>query len=171
MKDREPEIQSLFQFEHEFHKESDRGSALVAASMLDERLHEIIGSFLVDEPASHDLLVGFNAPLGSFAARASAAHALGLIEENEYREITLIRKIRNEFSHAWQPLSFESGRVADLCRQLPWFGPAEHEAGATLRARFDAAVAVLLLDLLWRARLVSRERCELKAWPNKETRR
>ena len=167
MKDIEPEIQQLGHFLSEFNKEGDRGAALVAASMLDERLEEILSNFLIDTPTSKELLHGFNAPLGTFSARAAAAHSLGLIQENEFKEITVIRKIRNEFGHGWKTISFESGRVADLCRQLPWLGPAEYEAGATARARFNAAIAILLTDLLWRVRLVYKERRELKAWPNR----
>lgn len=167
MKDTEPEFQQLGHFLSEFNKESDRGAALVAASMLDERLEDILSTFLVDTPTSEGLLHGFNAPLGTFSARAATAHSLGLIQENEFDEITVIRKIRNEFGHGWKTISFESGRIADLCRQLPWLGPAEHEAGATARARFNAAIAVLLIDLLWRARLVAKERRKLKAWPNR----
>ena len=163
----ESEIQQLAQFLSEFNKESDRGAALVAASMIDERLEEMLGSFFTDTPASKDLLSGFNAPLGTFSARASAAMALGLLQENEFKEITLIRKIRNEFGHGWQTISFESGRVADFCRQLPWLGPSEYEKGATARARFNAAVAILLTDLLWRVRLVASERRTIKTWPNR----
>ncbi len=167
MKATEPEIDQLAHFLSEFNKESDRGAALVAASMLDERLHEVLSNFFVHSPASHDLLSGYNAPLGSFSSRASAAMALGLIQENEFKEITLIRKIRNEFGHGWQTISFESGRVADFCRQLPWLGPAEYEEGASLRARFNTAVAILLTDLLWRVRLITAERRTQKVWPNK----
>lgn len=167
MNDAKPEIQQLCHFLREFGKESDRGAALVAASMLDERLREILSNFLVEAPTSRELLVGFNAPLGTISARAGAALSLGLIQENEFEEITLIRRIRNEFGHGWKPLSFESGRVADLGRQLPWLGPAEYEAGATVRTRFDAVVTILLTDLLWRVPLVSKERRTLKAWPNK----
>jgi mannitol operon repressor len=167
MRDTEPEIQQLGHFLSEFNKESDRGAALVAASMLDERLEEILRCFFVETLTSKELLVGFSAPLGTFSARAAAALSLGLIQENEYKEIALIRKIRNEFGHGWKPVSFESGRVADLCRQLPWLGPAELEAGASVRIRFNAAVAVLLTDLLWRVRLASKERRTLKVWPNR----
>lgn len=167
MKSSEPEVRQLAQFLNEFNNESDRGAALVAASMLDERLEAILRSFFTDAPASKDLLSGFNAPLGTFSARASAAMALGLLQEHEFKEITLIRKIRNEFGHGWQTISFESGRVADFCRQLPWLGPAEYEEGATTRARFNAAVAILLTDLLWRVRVVGTERRTVKAWPNR----
>ena len=163
----EPEMEKLGQFMSEFNKESDRGAALVAASMIDERLEEIIQNFLADTAVSKDLLIGFNAPLGTFSARAASAYSLGLIQENEYKEITLIRKIRNEFGHGWEKVSFESGRVADFCRELPWLGPAEYEADATFRSRFNFAVAILLTDLLWRVRLVKKEQRIIKVWPNK----
>lgn len=163
----EPEIQTLGQFLVEFNKESDRGVALVAASMIDERLSEILTAFLTDSRISQDLLSGFNAPLGTLSSRASAAYALGLIQENEFKEINLIRKIRNEFGHDWQPRSFETGIVADLCKQLPWLDPAEYEKGATQRNRFNSAVAILLTDLLWRVRLVEKERRTCRIWSHK----
>lgn len=163
----EPEVAQLSAFLSSFNKESDRGAALVAASMLDERLEEILRSFLVESAATRDLLSGFNAPLGTFSSRASAALALGLIQENEFKEITLIRKIRNDFGHGWEPMSFSSDPVAKLTAQLPWLGPAEHEAGATLRARFNAAVSILLTDLLWRVRLVRKEQRSFRVWSNK----
>ena len=167
MKDTEPEFQQLARFMNEFNKESDRGAALVAASMLDEQLQKILTNFFVESSESEDLLIGFNAPLGPFSSRVSAAFALGLIQENEFREINLIRKIRNEFGHGWEPVSFESGRVADFCRQLPWLGPAEIEKNSSLRNRFNFAVAIILTDLLWRAQLVTAERRVLKEWPYK----
>ena len=167
MKDTEPEVETLGRFLNEFNKESDRGAALVAASMLDERLKEILRSYFIATKASQDLLFGFNAPLGTFSARASAAFVLGLIQENEFKEITLIRKIRNEFGHGWEPQSFDSGSVASLCGQLPWLGPAEYEKEATARARFNAAVAILLTDLLWRVRLVAKEQRVARVWPHK----
>jgi mannitol operon repressor len=64
-------------------------------------------------------------------------------------------------------MSFTSERIAALTSQLPWLGPAEHEAGASLRARFNAAVAILLTDLMWRVRLVQKERRSMKAWSHK----
>jgi mannitol operon repressor len=170
MKPAEPEVQTLGYFLAEFNKETDRGAALVAASMLDERLKEILSAYLIENKEGEELLSGFNAPLGTFSARASMASALGLLQENEIKEITLIRKIRNEFGHDWQPQTFEKGKVADFCKQLPWLGPAEHEKGATLRSRFSAAVAILLVDLLWRVRLVRKEKRVARTWPNKARR-
>jgi hypothetical protein len=167
MKDTEPEIQQLIEAAT---RAAPRSLSLLNSPkkwLLDERLQEILSNFLVEGPASKELLVGFNAPLGTFSARAAAALSLGLIQENEFKEITLIRKIRNEFGHGWKPMSFESNRVADLCGQLPWLGPAERKVGATVRERFNFAVAILLADLLWRVRLVSKERRALRVWLNR----
>ena len=166
----EPEVEALGNFLAEFNRESDRGAALTAAAVLDDRLTDILAAFFADTPSAKELLSGFNAPLSSLASRAAAAHALGLIQDNELKEITLIRKIRNEFGHSWQGVSFTSGRVADLCNQLPWLGPAEHEATSTPRGRLNAAIAILLMDLLWRARMVGQERRAVRVWPNKSRR-
>jgi hypothetical protein len=167
MKAVQPEVESLAAFLAEFNRESDRGAALVAASMLDERLCEVLGSFLTDGSTASELLSGFNAPLGTLSARASASHALGLIQDNEFAEITIIRKIRNEFGHSWKPMSLETGKLADLTRQLPWLGPEEMETSSSLRSRFNFAVAILLTDLMWRVKLVQKERRTQRLWPNK----
>lgn len=162
-----PEIQELARFTTEFYKESDRGAALVAASRLDEILVSVLTAFLIEGSVSNDLLNGRNAPLGTFSCRIDAAYSLGLIEENEYRELNLIRKIRNEFGHAWRDVGFDSAPVADLCRALTWLGPPHWEEGTVPRMRFNYAVVVLLTDLLWRERFVSKERRIQKVWPIK----
>lgn len=164
----EPEVEQFGKFLSSFNKESDRGAALVAASMLDDRLQEILAAFFIESSsAAKELITGFNAPLGTFSSRISAAMALGLIQENEFKEITAIRKIRNEFGHGWKPLTFDSDSVAVHVRKLPWLGPADLEATSNNRGRFNAAVAMLLTDLIWRTRLVSYERRKAKIWPNK----
>jgi mannitol operon repressor len=163
----EPEVKTLNDFLNEFHRESDRGSVLIAASLLDERLKEIIENFLAECNITHDLLNGPNAPLASFYSRISIAYALGLIQENEYEEINIIRKIRNEFGHKWKDVNFGTDKISKLCLKLPWLGPEENELGSSPRTRFDFVVVILLADLLWRARLVKKEKRKIKHWPNK----
>jgi hypothetical protein len=165
----DPEILQLGKFLSIFNTESDRGAALTAAAMLDERLVEILASYFTETKASADLLDGFNAPLGTFSSRTMAALALGLIEEEEMRQITIIRKIRNEFGHTWDNLTFNTGKVADLAKQLPWRGPQEFELTGAPRGRFNTAVAMLLVDLLWRSRLAKNERRTLRTWARKTT--
>lgn len=167
MKNLESEERELSEFFAELAKESDLGAALVAASLLDEQLHDILRAFLATVSVSDDLLAGFNAPLGTFSARIAAAYSLGLIQENEYRELNLIRRIRNEFAHRWKDVSFETEKIAHLCSELPWLGPAEFEEGASTRSRFSFAVSILLVDLMWRARLVEQEKRAVRIWSHK----
>lgn len=89
MKQPEPEIKELNDFLSEFNKESDRGAALNAAAVLDDWLGNILSEFLASNKSSEALLNGFNAPLGTFSAKAAAAHALGLLQDNEFEEITI----------------------------------------------------------------------------------
>lgn len=163
----EPELAELSEFLAVQNKQDDRGAAMVAASMIDERLRDILEGFFIEGSASKELLDGAHAPLGTFSARAIAARSLGLIEEGEFREVNFVRKIRNEFAHDWKTASFDAPRIADLCANLPWLGPPEHEKGSKPRDRFNVAIAVLLIDLMWRTRLVKKERRSAKSWPNK----
>lgn len=167
MKVMEPELKDVSVFLSEFNTESDRGATLTAAALLDESLRQILSAFLIDTSAKDKLLAGFYAPLGTFSAKIDATYCMGLIQENEYRELHIIRRIRNQFAHSWRGVSFQSGKVANLCDQLPWLGPIELEEGSNLRSRFNFAVVILLTDFMWRGRLVVKDKRKTKIWPNK----
>jgi mannitol operon repressor len=162
----QPETLELSELLKGFNKESDRGRALVAASLLDQRLKGILEAFLLKDKVSSQLVDGFNAPLGTFSARTAASYALGLIQKNEFDEINLIRKIRNEFGHQWKAITFRSARVADLCNKLPWLGPVDIGRDEP-KVRFTFAVVVLLTDLMWREKLVLKEQRVGRKWPNR----
>ena len=167
MQPAEPEIEQLAAFLHEFNSESDRGAALTAAAYLEESLEDILRQFLAAVKETERLLSGYNAPLGTFSAKASAAFSLGLIQRNEYEELSLIRRVRNEFAHSWHEVDFTANKVVGLCSNLPWLGPDDPEIERTPRSRFNFAVAILLIDLLWRARLVKKEQRIVKEWPHR----
>lgn len=52
----ELEVQQLSEFLNEFNKENDRGAALLAAVLFDERLLDILKSFLINCKTSEELL-------------------------------------------------------------------------------------------------------------------
>lgn len=164
---REFEIDQLAKFLNILNAETERGVPLTAAAMLDDTLNEILENFFADNSESQRLLSGFNAPLGTFSSRISACYALALIGDDEYQELTTVRKIRNKFAHRWESNSFEDDSVRNLCHNFPWRGPSEYEADASARNRFSTAVSMLLVDFMWRVRLVSKEKREAKSWPNR----
>jgi mannitol operon repressor len=163
-----PEIKTLATFLDYFYKESDRGAALLAGSMLDEILFRIIRAYLIEDAQAEMLLTGFNAPLGTFNARIAAAYALCLIEPKEFAEANVVRKIRNEFAHTWGDLRFDHATVAGLVGNLrtELFIPDTPDP-STPRSKFNNAVANLLGEWLWREGLVKKERRTPKAWPHK----
>ncbi len=162
----EPEVKQLSEFLTEFNKESDRGAVLIAAAVLDDKLGEILGAFFANVPENEELLNGFNAPLGTFSAKISAAYCMGLIQENEFHEINIIRRIRNEFGHSWKNVDFHTSKIVELCNQLPWLGPEKFKTNSNSRERFNFELAILLSDLLWRTRLVRKVKCKIRNWPN-----
>jgi mannitol operon repressor len=135
--------------------------------MFEEWLGKILRVFLVEGPEVKELLDGFNAPLGTLHARIVACHSLGLIDNDECKEMQAIRKIRNKFAHQWDGVSFDLPAIRGMCVSLPWRGPPEYEHTSKARGRFNAAVALLLTDLMWREQLVAKERRKRKSWPNR----
>jgi hypothetical protein len=95
--------------------------------------------------------------------------ALGLIDEYEYTEIGLIRKVRNEFAHAKHGITFSSPRVQGLCSSLK----SDLPQGADYplqdpRFSFTNAVVCLALRLYHRPDWVALERRKPKVWVNPE---
>ena len=159
------DLKDLSSFFRELQQETDRGLPLVAAALIDEKLLETLQSFLCPGKSADRLLIDPNAPLGTFSARINACASLGLIDEFEYREITLIRRIRNLFAHSRHGLTFSDEKVVGLCSSLESPLPSgEIYAAAGGRFRFINATVSLSLRLFYRARWVALERREAKTW-------
>jgi DNA-binding MltR family transcriptional regulator len=81
-------------------QESDRGCILVAAAWIDELLGDLIRARLIDHKQTIDnLFSGANAPIGTLSARINFAHAMGVIEEDEWKAMHSIRALRNAAAH------------------------------------------------------------------------
>jgi mannitol operon repressor len=143
-------------------KESDRGKVLVSCGFLEEQLKEILLAFMRDTTQSIDLLDGGNAPLGTFSARITAAYSLGLIRETEHHDLTIIRRIRNNFAHSVET-SFETRSVSDRCRELVMKAPdyTHHEMGeikVPASGQFQTAVIALIMNFTNRPQYVRERR-------------
>ena len=145
--------------------ESERGAVLISVSYLEQQLKEIVSAFLCEGKASVRLFKGLNAPLGTFAARADAAAALGLISEREYRELETLRKIRNQFAHDHRA-SFSDQSIVDLCGNLSFSTKNVGRLVALPLGQFNTAALALILNLTNRAHYVSKKRLNFEDWPN-----
>lgn len=158
-------LKDLSQFLGELQSETDRGLPLVAAALLDEKLLESLQSFLCEGKASERLLMEGNAPLGAFSARIDACFALGLIDEFEYQELSLLRKVRNEFAHARHGLTFRDRKIEGLCATFKAELPEGIELGAVpARTRFTYAAIGLVMRLFYRGAWVAKERRAVRTW-------
>lgn len=153
----------------ELQAESDRGLPLVAAALIDEKLCETLKGFFCEGKAADRLLVEGNAPLSSFSSRIDACYALGLIDDFEYLEIGLIRKIRNEFAHARHGLTFSDKLVESLAANFRTPMPEGLDPNANIaRAHFTYAAVEMVLRLFYRGKWVAIERRQSRVWVTPE---
>lgn len=94
--------------------EDERGLVLSVAAFAEDLLGRMLHAYLRDGKSKTDLIEGFNAPLGTFSARIKAAHAVGLISDEQQNDLEITRKIRNEFAHNWEGCKFEQQNIKDL---------------------------------------------------------
>jgi hypothetical protein len=161
-----PEHQTdLARFLGELRLESDRGLALVGAAVIDDKLRATLAAFFVDCSAVPKLIDQGNVPLGAFSARADACLALGLIDDFEYSEITLVRRIRNEFAHGLHGTHFNTEPINGYCSSLRSNLPEDYgQPKLAPRFRFMNSVVLLAMRLYYRPDWVARERRVAKEW-------
>jgi len=111
---------------HKFRKaltpETDRGCALMAAAFLDEKLKDLLKANLVNDTKLAHKVFDASGPLGSFSSRIDMAYLQGLIPKNAHRDLHLLRKIRNDFAHISDKLSFQSANISARCGEFFFIG-------------------------------------------------
>ena len=162
--DTHPHLREFAPFLDNLNRESERGAVLISVSYLERQLKQIVLAFLCEGEASERLLEGFNAPLGTLAARAAAAAALGLISAREYRELKTIRKIRNQFVHDHRTRFSDQG-IVDRCRNLAFSAKNYGDVVVDSRGQFTTAAVALILNLTNSSNYVSEKRLKFENWP------
>ncbi len=159
-----PYYQRLLKFLDETNKESDRGSALITGSLIDQMLAEILLAFFIDNKSSNDLIYAANAPLSSFYAKTELTFSLGIISAVERRDINFVRKIRNKFAHSFE-CSFEDNDISSWCSELKTGMrkldelPKGHKSRADQpKARFSMVTTSIVSDLYNRAHYTKKKR-------------
>lgn len=123
----------------EFSGTSDRSCVIVAASIIDHLLLEVLKTFLVPCATSQDTLFdGPNAPLGSLGARIDFAHRLGILSAQSSRDLHLIRRMRNEQAHSVEGKTFEDPGLKDQVMRLTKSFDLQKRAAFMLRAPYDS---------------------------------
>lgn len=93
--------------------ESDRGCALWAAALLDDKLEELLRAIFLDEKSEVVNLLKGMGPLSSFSSRSKLVYVLGILHKSEFEECKLIKKIRNAFAHESSDIGFEKPPISN----------------------------------------------------------
>jgi DNA-binding MltR family transcriptional regulator len=130
--------------------ESDRGLVLSMSAFMEDSLGLVLKKYLKSVATTNELIEGFNAPLGTFSARAKLAYSLGLISEKQYKDINLIRKIRNEFAHSWHITSLEDAKVSANVEALSEssINPGTHPLTNHLKFQYLASELLITLQFI-----------------------
>lgn len=138
-------VEEFQNFRNSLNQESDRGSALMAAAFIDNKIGELLHSFLIDNKKIYERLFESNGALVTFSSKIDLAFLLGLIPKNIFDDLHLLRKIRNDFAHNASFMTFESNPIKERCysfRVLIKTQLRKHP-----RAYFLRAMTVILISI------------------------
>lgn len=173
------ELESLTKIAKQLRNESDRSIAIIATSLLDLQLEEMLSNTMLDHKEVPSFFQGY-APLASLSAKASLAFFLGFIPMDIFNDLTYVRKIRNVFAHSFEELDFSRSPVSDLVSNLisvRWFlhvlplatKPIKKEEEEEIRTRprraFEIGVSILVLHLDTYKESAQRVKSEKLAFP------
>ncbi len=100
----------------ELFEESDRGSVIVAAALLEDDLYGLIKAVTQKNRLSRrhsDEMFDLNGPASSFSSKCLICYAFGLISKEIFEDLTQIRRLRNKFAHSSHPIDFLSPEIED----------------------------------------------------------
>ncbi|MEO8587820.1 MAG: hypothetical protein ABI432_00485 [Flavobacteriales bacterium] len=141
------DFDTLNRFQALVRKQDDRGLVLSLAAFAEETLARLLITYMREGKQAKDLIDGFNAPLGTFAARMKAAYAIGLLTEDQYTDLEITRKVRNKFAHDWEGVNLEREDVKALIDQLKGYTVDENPIVGGSRERLLGSISTILVEL------------------------
>ncbi|MCA1860782.1 hypothetical protein LE191_11785 [Janthinobacterium sp. HSC-3S05] len=124
----------------------DRGMVLSLAAFSEEALGDLLKAFLMPSDATTQLVEGFNAPLGTFSSRIKAAYSIGLITKEQFQDLEILRKIRNEFAHNWKPVDISKQKISALIDNMS-FSRLDNNFPNTSSEKIRSSMSCLLVEI------------------------
>jgi DNA-binding MltR family transcriptional regulator len=135
----------------------DTSAIVVGVSYIDACLASLLSKRLLKSSVTEKLLDSRSGPIGSFAARADLAYAVGLIPKVMYQDLLVLAELRNETAHHHFALAFSSSQVALHCEKLEYVRSLKTQGGAQIideawltrsRDRFTISAVMIVNRLL-----------------------
>ena len=94
---------------------TDRAAAVVGGAFVEDGLRAVLSALLKNDSDPKSVFEDQGAPFGTFKQKIVAVRALGYCSKETAEDADAIRDIRNQFSHALRPLTFDHPDIAGLC--------------------------------------------------------
>jgi hypothetical protein len=113
-------LQGMGHVAEEFHKESDRGCAVLVLCLLEEYLRDMIRAHLPGAPAK----LGSFAKPGQLALATENAVLVGIITQRQADAFNALAKVRNKFAHGlFKGRTFETPEIKTLIDSITSITP------------------------------------------------
>lgn len=100
--------------------QSDRAAVLITAAFLDDVLAiRIASTFKFDfDDTDFEKIFRFEGPLGTFSARLEMALLFGVIEDETFQQLNIVRELRNACAHSTSKVNLEEPEFANVVGRL-----------------------------------------------------
>lgn len=126
-------------------QETERGCVVIAAAFLDEKLTELLNKITTGNSTIKKELFDATGPLGSFSGKIKIAYCFGLISDEAYHDLNVVRFIRNKFAHLSVSLTLRDEKLAAKCSSLRL--PGIMDFSPIPRLAFTNSVAAIVSEI------------------------
>jgi hypothetical protein len=115
---------NLRRFYEELKSDNDRACALVGTAGIDNALTKALTAKFIplSKEEEERLFNSTNAPLSTLSGKILIAYALGVIDNQDAKDLTTIRHVRNAFAHSSLEVAFADGGIVEKeCNTLSAF--------------------------------------------------
>lgn len=120
----------------------DRAMVLALGEFANVTLEALLIQYLGNTKDAKELVAGYNAPIGTFAARIRMANTLGLLHPDQHHDLRILKDIRNAFAHDFEGISFDSPDIKSHCGKLVCYTIGERDSRDITDARVRLQVAI-----------------------------
>lgn len=108
------------EIKNEFEGTSDRGVTVIAASIIDTLLEDLLENFFVPFKSKNDRKNIFSStgPLSNLSHKIEIAFSMGLLSIYDKNLLKTIVSIRNKFAHQISGISFKNEDIVKLCKKI-----------------------------------------------------
>ena len=108
----------LRQVKDEMEGLSHRAAAVAGGAFVEEHLTYVLRSRMVPDEKVIEERFAPGRAFGDFGAKVDLAYLIGVYSKQAHKELTIIRRIRNDFAHQLEVNSFDRDDMRDRCQNL-----------------------------------------------------